>query len=117
MPRLWLFAAALLFSTGGVAIKGNSLTAWQVASYRSLVAAIVLSVLFPHTRRNVTWRHLIVGSAYAGTLMAFVAATKLTTAANAIFLQSTAPAYVAVLGPALLKEHLKRTDLWLLAGV
>jgi drug/metabolite transporter (DMT)-like permease len=117
MARLWLIAAALLFSTGGVAIKGNTLTAWQVASYRSLVAAVVLAVAFPDARRNWTWRHMLVGSAYAATLIAFVAATKLTTAANAIFLQATAPAYVAVLGPFLLKERLKKPDLWLLAGV
>lgn len=117
MARLWLLAAALLFSTGGAAIKGNSLTAWQVASYRSLVAALVLSLIFPETRRNWTRRHLVAGLAYAGTLIAFVGATKLTTAANATFLQATAPGYLAILGPLLLKERLRKSDLWLLLAV
>ena len=44
-------------------------------------------------------------------LILFVTATKLTTAANAIFLQSTAPLYVLLLGPLLLKERAKRSDL------
>jgi drug/metabolite transporter (DMT)-like permease len=117
MSRLWVFAAALLFSTGGAAIKGNTLTSWQVASFRSLIAAAALALLIPSARRNWNRRHLIVGAAYAATLILFVTATRMTTAANAIFLQSTAPAYLIVLGPVLLREHLRRSDMWLLLGV
>jgi drug/metabolite transporter (DMT)-like permease len=117
MSRLWVLAAALLFSTGGAAIKGNTLTSWQVASFRSLVAALALALLIPAARRNWTRRHLIVGAVYSATLILFVAANKLTTAANAIFLQSTAPAYLIVLGPLLLRERLRRSDVWLLLGV
>jgi drug/metabolite transporter (DMT)-like permease len=116
MHRLWVFAAALLFSTGGAAIKGNSLTVWQVASFRSLVAAIALSILLPSARRGWTRRHLIVALAYAAMLISFVTSTRLTTAANAIFLQSTAPAYLIVLSPLLLREHIRRSDLFLLLG-
>jgi drug/metabolite transporter (DMT)-like permease len=117
MSRLWVFAAALLFSTGGAAIKGNALTSWQVASFRSLVAAVALAILIPQARRGWSLRHAIVGLIYAATLISFVAANKLTTAANAIFLQSTAPAYLIVLGPLLLREHMQRSDSWLLLGV
>lgn len=117
MSRLWVFAAALLFSTGGAAIKGNALTSWQVAAFRSLVAAIALALLIPSARRGWNRRHLLVGLVYAVALILFVAANKLTTAANAIFLQATAPAYLIVLGPLVLREHLRRSDLWLLLGV
>ena len=117
MNRLWVFAAAILFSTGGAAVKGNSLTSWQVASFRSLVAAIAMAILLPAARKRWTWQHLITGLAYAATLVLFVIATKLTTAANAIFLQSTAPGYLILLSPLLLKEHLRRSDVWLLLGV
>jgi len=115
--RLWVFAAALLFSTGGAAIKGNSLTAFQVASFRSLVAALTMALLLPASRRNWNWRYWMVGVAYATTLVAFVTANKLTTAANAIFLQSTAPAWLIFLSPLLLKEHIRRSDVYLLIGV
>lgn len=117
MNRLWVFAAALLFSTGGVAIKGNSLTGWQVASFRSLIAAIAMALIFPEARRRWTWRHLLVGIAYSATLILFVIANKMTTAANAIFLQSSSPGYLILLSPLLLKEHLRRSDVWLLLGV
>lgn len=51
-----------------------------------------------------------VSAAYAATLVAFVLATRLTTAANAIFLQSTAPLYVLLLAPWLLGEKVRRSD-------
>jgi drug/metabolite transporter (DMT)-like permease len=54
---------------------------------------------------------------YAATLMLFVTANKLTTAANATFLQSTAPLYMLLFGPLLLKEHVRRRDLAFMAPV
>jgi len=48
---------------------------------------------------------------YAGTLSCFVYATKNTTAANAIFLQYTAPVYILILSPFILKEKFRVSDL------
>jgi drug/metabolite transporter (DMT)-like permease len=115
--RLLLLAAAFLFSTGGAAIKSISLTAWQVASFRSAVAAAALLVLLPQALRKWTGRDLTVALAYAATMILFVAANKLTTSANAIFLQDTAPLYLLLLGPWLLHERLRRTDLLLVTLV
>jgi drug/metabolite transporter (DMT)-like permease len=108
--RLQILAAALLFSTGGAVIKGCSLTAWQVAGFRSAVAAGALYFVIPGGR---TWWHrraLCVGLAYAATMVLFVSANKLTTAANTIFLQSTAPMYLLLLGPWLLGERVERSE-------
>ena len=105
----------MLFSTGGAAIKSASLTGWQVASFRSAVAAAAVLCFVPRARRNWTREILLVGVAYAATLVLFVQANKLTTAASAIFLQSTAPFYLLLLGPRLLKEPIRRTDILLLA--
>jgi drug/metabolite transporter (DMT)-like permease len=91
-----ILATALLFSTGGAAIKACGLNAWQVASFRSGVAALALALLVPAARR-VSWRVLLVAIAYAGTLISFVLANKLTTAAQAVFLQAAAPLYVVFL--------------------
>jgi drug/metabolite transporter (DMT)-like permease len=107
--RLLLVAAAVLFSTGGAAIKAASLSGWQVACFRSGVAALVLLAALPEARRGWTLRIVPVATAYAATLVAFVIATRLTTAANAIFLQSTAPLYLLLLGPLLLKEPIRRS--------
>lgn len=115
--RLYLLAAALLFSTGGAAIKATTLSSWQVASLRSLLAGIVLLVLLPESRKGWNWRVGMAGVAYAVTLVSFAVATKLTTGANAIYLQSTGPLYLLVIGPVFLREKLRRTDLWLGAAV
>lgn len=115
--RLQLLGAALLFSTGGAAIKATELNAWQVAGFRSAVAAVALFLLLPAARRGWTWHVLPVGIAYAVTLTLFVAANKLTTSANAIFLQSAAPLYMLLFGPLLLGEHVRRRDLAFMAPV
>ncbi|HJT86599.1 MAG TPA: DMT family transporter [Bryobacteraceae bacterium] len=109
--RLMLVVTAVLFSTGGAVIKSGSLTAWQIASFRSGVASIALIAALPEARRGWSWRILPVAAAYAATLISFVLATRLTTAANAIFLQDTAPLYVLLLGPWLLAEPVRRADL------
>lgn len=115
--RLSVLGAALLFSTGGAAIKGTSLDGFQVAGFRSAVAALVLLLLLPAARRGYRADLFPAAIAYAATLVCFVTATKLTTAAAAIFLQSTAPLWVVLLAPWLLGEPLRRRDLPLLAAV
>ncbi|BDG09845.1 DMT family transporter [Anaeromyxobacter paludicola] len=109
--RLEIVLAALLFSTGGAAIKATTLGAWQVASLRSAVAAAALVLFIPEARRGFGRRSALVAVTYAATLTLFVTANKLTTSASAIFLQDTAPLYVLLLGPLLLRERVSRADL------
>lgn len=115
--RLEIVLAAVLFSTGGAAIKATTLGGWQVASLRSGVAAAALLLFLPAARRGFGWRSALVAVAYAATLTLFVTANKLTTSASAIFLQDTAPLYVLLLGPLLLRERVSRTDLFFMALV
>jgi drug/metabolite transporter (DMT)-like permease len=114
--RFHLLATALLFSTGGAVIKATSLSSWQVAGFRSGVAALTILLLIASARRNWSKRVFLVGLAYAATLILFVTANKLTTAANAVFLQSPAPLYLVLLGPLLLKEKAQRID-WIMLPV
>jgi drug/metabolite transporter, DME family len=111
LPRLEILGAAVLFSTGGAAIKLTDLASWQIASFRSAIAVAALLLLVPETRRGWTRATWLAGIAYSGALVFFVLATKLTSAANAIFLQAAAPLYVMLLGPWLLKERLKWSEL------
>jgi drug/metabolite transporter (DMT)-like permease len=104
---LSILGAALLWSTGGVAIKLTPLGPLGVACGRSLItAAFYLLVLRPRLSKA----SVSTAVAYAGMILTFVSATKLTTAANAIFLQYTGPAYVLVLAPWLLKERFRALD-------
>ena len=109
--EIQLVLAALLFSTGGAAIKACALSGWQVASFRSGMAAMVILLFVPAARRGWSRRTVLVGLAYATTVILFALANKLTTAANSIFLQSAAPLYILLLGPWLLREPIQRRDI------
>jgi drug/metabolite transporter (DMT)-like permease len=108
--RLQILAAALLFSTGGAAIKACSVGPWQVAGFRSGIAAVALAALLPASRRRWSRHTWLVSFVYAATLITFVAANKLTTAAASIYLQSVAPLYLLLLAPWLLREPVRRGD-------
>lgn len=113
--RLQILAAAILFSTGGAAIKLCSFSSWQIASFRSGIAAALLWLVLPASRRFLHPKAIGVGAAYALCLTLFVAANKATTALNTIFLQSTAPLYILLLAPWLLREPIRRRDLVFMA--
>jgi drug/metabolite transporter (DMT)-like permease len=116
-PRAALVAGAVLFSTGGLAMKLCTLAPWQVACLRAAVAALALALLAPASRRGWTRLTLLVALPYAATILLFALANRATTAANAIFLQDTAPLYVLLLGPWLLGERIGRGDWWFLAAI
>jgi drug/metabolite transporter (DMT)-like permease len=113
---LLLLAAAILWSLGGVLIKSIDWTPLAIAGSRSLIAVVVIGLVMPGVWTKISWRILPGALAYAGTVVLFVIATKLTSAANAIFLQYTAPIYIAIIGPWVLHEKTKPLD-WLLIFV
>lgn len=118
-PRLAVLASALLFSTAGSAIKATTLSGWQVASFRSAVAALAIALWILLSRQG--WPRLsrgvwLVAAVHAVTMVLFVSANKLTTAASAIFLQASSPLYLLLLSPWLLGERVRRRD-WLLIAV
>ena len=81
------------------------------------IAALVLVAALPEARRGWKWSIVPVAVAYAATLIFFVLANRLTTSANAIFLQSTAPLYLLLLGPLVLREPIRRSDLLFMTAV
>jgi drug/metabolite transporter (DMT)-like permease len=113
---LLLLASAVLWSLGGVLIKSVEWPSMAKAGARSLVAAVILWAWL--RKPQFTWRPTQLGAAlaYAFTVCSFVIANDRTTAANAIFLQYTAPIYVAVLGHYALGERTRRSD-WIFIAV
>ena len=95
---------------GGAGIKACELTGWQVAGFRSGVAAAMFLLFLPASRRLWDPKAALVGVAYAATMILFVLANRLTTSANTIFLQSAAPLYILLLGPRLLGERNRPSD-------
>ena len=112
---LLIVAAALLWSTGGIGIKGIADSALKVTFYRSLFAAVALMLFLP---RSVWARRVWTSSAtfviailsYAACLTSFVIATKWTTAANAIFLQYAGAIWVLLLSPIVVREPMRARD-------
>ncbi len=109
--RLTILLAAVLWSTNGVFIKEIDADATSITFFRCFFAA---AFLIPLVRLRNTPRPLdiVVGvGLFAALLWLFVSSTKETSAANAIFLQYTAPFYVIALAPLLLRERLRGIDL------
>ena len=113
--RLQIVLATLLMSTGGTAIKLADLSASQIACFRCGVGALAMVVLLPEARRRWSYRTVLVGMPGAATFLLYVHANRLTTAASAIFLQGTAPLYIFLLGPWLLRERARPRDLAFMA--
>jgi drug/metabolite transporter (DMT)-like permease len=107
--------AALLLSTGGLFIKAVDLDAYGISMWRSLLAGVTIWIILRPTLRRPSAAMAGIAASYAGMLFFLVVATRLTTAANAIFLQFTAPLYVAVLAGVFLKERPTQLDLVTLA--
>jgi drug/metabolite transporter (DMT)-like permease len=106
-----VLGAALLWSTGGLFIKWTQLSAFELTFGRSLLAALVVAYFTRREGFSLNVMTVFTSLLYAGLLILFVVATKLTTAANAIFLQYTAPIYVLILEPLFYKEKFRRADL------
>ena len=108
---LAVFLTAILWSSGGLFIKLISLNSMQLSFFRCLIAAVIFAVLFRKKILKVNISALFNSLAYAAVLILFVIATKTTTAANAIFLQSTAPIYVLIFEPVLTKTKWERINI------
>lgn len=111
-PILLVVAAALLWSTGGLFIKWTKLSAVELSFGRSLLAALTVAAFTYREGFRLNRLTVLTSFLYAALLLLFVVATKLTTAANAIFLQYTAPIYVLLLEPLFYKEKFRATDLF-----
>ena len=107
---LFVFAGALLWSSGGIAIKSVEAAPLVIAGLRSAIAAVALFAWFRPRVGKLTWSFLAGVGSYAACLTSFVVATRLTTAANAIFIQYSGVFWVILLSPFVLKEPLKRRD-------
>jgi drug/metabolite transporter (DMT)-like permease len=105
-----LVLTALLWSLGGLLIKSVDWHPMAIAGTRSAIAIPVMLVLLGRPRITLSPAQMGGAFSYAATVVLFVLATRLTTAANAIFLQYTAPVYVALAGHWWLRERATRLD-------
>lgn len=110
----FLLGASVLWSTGGLLIK---LVQWNPVAIAGARSGIAGTLMLLYLRKPIKLdKGKILGAFfYAGTVIVFVIANKLTTAANTILLQYTAPIWVAFLSWGILKEKIRRID-WITIG-
>ena len=107
---LYLALAAILWSTSGLFVK---ILDWQPVSIlagRSLFASIVFLIYLRRIPTRFSMWQLLAAGMFILTQFLFVTSTKMTTAANSIFLQYTAPIYIVLLAFWFLREKPSRTD-------
>ncbi|MEW5785969.1 MAG: DMT family transporter [Bacillota bacterium] len=110
--------SAALWSSSGLFIKLIDWSPLAIAGVRSAIAAVVMLLIMNRRLRfNCSFPRIGGAVAYACTVILFVLATKLTTAANAILLQYTTPVFTALFGAWLLKEKVSRYDWGIIALV
>ncbi len=108
---LFLVFTAILWSAGGLLIKLVSLNPIAIAGFRSIIAALLILCFIKKPDIKFTPIKLAAAFMYAATVISFVCATKMTTAANAIIIQYTAPIYVVIFGALFFKEKVKWYDI------
>ncbi len=107
---IFIILAATLWSTSGVLIKVISWQPVAILAGRSIFSSIVFLIYLRRVPTKWTRWKLLASAAYILTQLLFIWSTKLTTAANAIFLQYTAPVYVILLALWFLHEKPSRVD-------
>lgn len=116
---LCVFAAALLYSIGGLCIKVIPWHGMSINGGRTLIALFVVGGYMLLVRHKLRWNRWIALGAVAvcGTNVLFTLANKLTTAANAIVLQFTAPIFVILLSLLFWRKRPQKLDLTVCAVV
>jgi drug/metabolite transporter (DMT)-like permease len=105
-----LVFAAVLWSLGGLLIKSIHWSPLGIAGVRSAIASAFILVALRRPRFSWSAAQIGAAAACAATMMLFVIATRLTTAANAILLQYTAPVWVALFAHWVLGERTRWID-------
>lgn len=111
-----LVLAALCWSLGGLLIKAIGWPPMAVAGGRGAIAAVFLLATHRRLKFHFSAPQVLGAIGYAGCTVAFCVANKLTTAANAIVLQYTAPIWIALFGSWFLGERADRAD-WVTIAV
>ena len=109
---VFLIITAFLWSIGGLFIKLVDWNPIAIAGARSGIGAVIMLLYLKKPLRSLKLGKikLLGACSYASLLILFVTANKLTTSANAILLQFTAPIWVALFSGWFLKEKPAKSD-------
>lgn len=107
---IYIIIAATLLSTGGILLKFIDMPSMAIASSRGLISTIIVWLYLRKPKFTFSKPQVIGAISYACMVTGFIVANKLTTAANAVVLQFTAPIWIAIISFWLLKEKIRWYD-------
>lgn len=113
---VFIVIAAALLSTGGIILKYIDMNPMAIAGSRGIISSAIVWMYLRKPKFTFSKPQVIGAFSYSMMVTGFVVANKLTTAANAVVLQFTAPIFIAVLGVWILKERIYWYD-WLAIGI
>ncbi len=110
---LFVFLAAVLYSIGGLCIKVIPWSGMAINGARTAISIVIVAFYLWKTGHKPRFNRWVVlgAAAVSGTNILFSVSNKLTTAANAIVLQFTAPIFVILLSMLFLGKRPTRLDL------
>lgn len=113
--------AAIIWGSIGVFVRYLNLPVIVIVFYRVAFASLAGFIIFSLEKlwhefllKPFPWRVILMGSLLGFNWLAFFLSIKLTTVANAVLLTYTAPLFIAIMAPFLLKESLEKTTVWAL---
>ena len=115
---LLMVICAVLWSIGGIFIKLISWSPLLIAGVQSLIAAAVVGsyMFYKKTPIKICKYSIGAGIGLSGCCICFVVANKLTTAANAIVLQYSAPVFILIISALIFQQKLRKKEIMAVAG-
>ena len=116
---IMMILASVCFSTAGVLSKLSPWSALSINGARDLIASMVIGVYLIATHHRLRINRMIVFGAVCmfGVTTLFIVANKMTTAANAIVLQYTAPVWIMIFVSVYFRKKPARLDVLTMAVV
>jgi drug/metabolite transporter (DMT)-like permease len=113
-----LILCSILWSSGGILIKLVDWDPFAIAGMRSLIGCLTMLVFIRKPKFTFSLNQIMAAVCYSATMILFILANKMTTAANAVLLQYTEPVFIVILGRWLLTDEKTTLVDWLsIAGV
>ncbi len=107
---IYTIIAATLLSTGGILLKFVDMQPLSIAGLRSIISGLVVLAYLKKPKFTFSKPQMVGALSYATMVIGFTVANKLTTAANAVVLQFTAPVWIALLSAWILRERIRWFD-------
>lgn len=108
-----LVLCSFLWSSAGILVKMISWDPFAIAGIRSLIGLLTMIVFLGKPRLTFSFNQVMAALWYSATMILFILANKMTTAANAVLLQYTEPVFIIFFSRWLLRDEKSGLGDWI----